>query len=210
MRILPAGRVRHSIRWQGYDYTSAGWYFVTLCAQGRECLFGEVRDGAVFPSESGRLVQSCWEAIPSHFSQAELDAWVLMPNHLHGILAIRRNSQGVGAQHAAPSPPARRPPFVNSGAFLPRSSPLPSNVSPGSLSAIIRSFKSASTREANKVRGTAGVTIWQRNYFEHVIRDDNELERIRAYIQENPSRWEDDQENPAKALKPPTDPFPKA
>lgn len=134
------------------------------------------------PSEAGEFVQDCWAAIPSHFPQTDLDSWVLMPNHLHGILAIRRDAS-------------------------PRSADLKKNVlgaaerwrkvAPGSLSAIVRSFKSASTREVNKARGTAGVTLWQRNYFEHVIRDNKDLERIRVYIQENPVRWELDQENPA-------------
>lgn len=75
-------RNRRSVRWKRYDYTSSGFYYVTLCAEGRECIFGEVRDGAVVLSEAGHLVRSCWEQIPAHFPRVELDAWILMPNHL--------------------------------------------------------------------------------------------------------------------------------
>ena len=193
--ILPSGRVRHSIRLPGYDYTSAGWYFVTFCVQNRECAFGEMRSGGVIPSEAGRFVQDCWQAIPVHFPYVDLDAWVLMPNHLHGILAIRPDTRprdndgdliGTAEINAAGGAPTERW----------------RKVAPGSLSAIVRSFKSASTREVNKARGTAGATLWQRNYFEHVIRDDRDLERIRVYIQENPARWELDQENPANLANP--------
>jgi putative transposase len=158
-------------------------------------------------SESGRLAASCWEAIPAHFPRVELDDWVLMPNHLHGILVIQppdpkikviKNADVpdrpavVGAQHAAP--PIR---LLNQGAFLPRSPTPRLKVAAGSLGAIMGSFKAASTREVNRLCGFQGPSIWQRNYHDHVIRDTDELNRIRQYIRDNPREWATDSENPA-------------
>jgi putative transposase len=194
-------RNRRSVRWKRYDYTSAGFYYVTLCAEGRQCIFGEIRDGAVVLNEVGHLVRSCWEEIPAHFSRVELDAWILMPNHLHGLL--RLHPKDVGAQHAAPSVAPDPPPrFVNSGAFRPRLAPPRVKVEPSSLSAIVRSFKSASSLAVNRMRELAGVSIWQRNLHEHVVRDNVELERIRSYIKDNPSRWDEDLENPERMPAP--------
>lgn len=194
-------RNRRSIRWKRYDYTSAGFYYLTLCAEGRECIFGEVRDATVVHSEAGDLVRSCWEQIPAHFPRVELDTWILMPNHLHGLLLL--HPEGVGAQHAAPSRTSPSPPrFVNSGTFRPRSAPPRVKVEPGSFSAIVRSFKSASSLAVNRLRQVTGVSIWQRNLHDHVVRDEVELERIRQYIKDNPSRWNEDPENPAIEAKP--------
>ncbi len=168
---------RRSIRLPDYDYTSPGAYFVTICAHQGELLFGKVVGEAVVLSEYGQIARDCWEAIPTHFAQVELDAWVVMPNHLHGILVV---TESVGAQHAAP---------------LPSKSPR-TGVRSGSLGAMIRSFKSAATRRINQMRSTPGARIWLRNYYEHVIRNDASLKRIREYIQGNPARWSDDRLHP--------------
>ena len=122
-------------------------------------------------NQAGLIVASCWQQIPEHFSAASLDEWVIMPNHLHGIIIITDETD-VGAQHAAPLPVKTAP-----------------------LSVIVRSFKSAVTKRVNAIRATDG-PIWQRNYYEHVVRDERALDRIRRYIRENPVRWADDPENP--------------
>ena len=165
---------RQSIRLRGYDYTRCGAYFVTICVDQRRPLFGHIANGEMQPSTLGRIVADAWLATPIHFPNVELDEFMVMQNHIHGIIILT-----VGAQHAAPS----RPP----------SSPFA--VRPGSLGAIVRSFKSAVTKQTNELRLTSG-TLWQRNYYDHLIRDDGGLERIREYISTNPLRWELDRENP--------------
>lgn len=164
---------RRSIRLRGYDYTSAGAYFVTICAQGRECLFGEVSGGWMRLGTLGECVASVWQAIPDHFPGVELDARVVMPNHMHGIIVL------VGAKH------------LRSAA---NASPLRGShgTQPASLAAIIQNFKSVSTRKINVARGTPGARVWQRNYYEHVVRGEADLRRIHDYIAHNPAKWETD------------------
>jgi REP element-mobilizing transposase RayT len=180
---------RRSIRLPGYDYGQQGMYFVTICTENRELLFGEIVGGEMRLSERARIVDGCWQAIPAHFRHVELDEFQIMPNHIHGILAIAQRSENepsvVGAQHAAP---------------LQRNMISP-NIHPGSLAAIIRSFKSAVTSRVNLLRQTPGAPLWQRNYHEHAIRNENDLHRIREYIQTNPLRWELDRENPKRQGK---------
>jgi putative transposase len=168
---------RQSLRLRGYDYTQCGAYFVTFCAWERRSLFGEILDGQLRLNALGSVVEEAWFVLPTHFPSVELDASVVMPNHMHGVVII-----GVAAQHAAPSRP----------------SPAKFAVTPGSLGANVRSFKSAVTRRANELRMPFGAQLWQRNYYEHVIRNDESLDRIRQYITTNPARWELDAENPRR------------
>jgi putative transposase len=172
-------KYRRSLRLQSYDYTAIGGYFVTVRAKGGKCVFGEVVNNAMCLNGCGKIVEACWAAIPNHFDGVELDVFVVMPNHIHGIVQII--DRAVGAQHAAP-PQQSKVPFR-------------SNVKPGSLGAIVRSFKSASARQINGLRNLQEGEVWQRNYYEHVIRDDHSLERIRDYIANNPARWAEDEEN---------------
>jgi putative transposase len=168
---------RRSVRLPEYDYTRPGAYFVTICTHQRECLFGDVVDDVVHLSAWGDIAAQCWRDIPAHLDHVELDEWVVMPNHVHGILLFHplvgatHASAGtrVGAQHTAP---LQKP-----------------NVAPGSLGAVIRSFKSAVTRRINEIRSTPGTPLWQRNYYEHVIRTERALNAIRQYIADNPARW---------------------
>lgn len=173
---FPSTRSRHSIRLRGYDYTTTGDYFVTLCTLGRECLFGEVETREVKLSEIGTMARLFWEEIPRHFQNVVLDSWIIMPNHIHGILSIRsgRPTTSADAQNAT----SKR------------------CVLPGSLGAIIRSFKAVTARKVNEIRGTQGWTIWQRNYYEHIIQTPVELMGIRRYINDNPLQWDLDRENP--------------
>jgi REP element-mobilizing transposase RayT len=132
-------------------------------------------DDEVRLSRIGRIVAQVWLETPAHFPHAWPDDLVLMPNHVHGILLL---SSGVGAKHA--SPLQLRPKGTRSG----------------SLAAVVQAFKSASTRRVNFARGTPGAALWQRGFYEHVVRNDEELNRLRRYIEENPLRWALDRQNP--------------
>ena len=167
---------RHSLRLRGYDYAQAGAYFVTICTQGRECLFGEVVDGEMRLNEWGRIVGDEWMKTAEIRDEIELDAWVVMPNHCHGIVVLNDDGRGT----------ARRTPTVEQFG-----QPVP-----GSIPTIIRAFKSAVTKRINELRGTPGNSLWQRNYYEHIIRNDDDLARIREYIVNNPLQWALDRENP--------------
>ena len=173
---------RRSIRLKGYDYTRAGAYFVTICTKDRACLFGDVADGVMRLNQMGHIVRQCWLAIPDHFPHVLLDEFVVMPNHVHGILVIMP-THDVGATHASPlqndDTPTR-----------------PRGPQPRSVASIVGSFKSAAAKRINEHRGTPGAPIWQRNYYEHIIRDDESLNLIRNYIADNPLRWQIDAENP--------------
>jgi len=166
---------RRSIRLKDYDYSGFGVYFVTLCTAGRKCLFGEIRNGEMAFTTCGELVRAEWLASARIRQEIALDAFVVMPNHLHGIVAI----VGVGADAVRPAPPAKR--------LGPR---------PRSLSTLISGFKAATTRRINALHGTVGVLVWQRNYFDRIVRNEQECEAIREYIIHNPRRWELDRENP--------------
>jgi REP element-mobilizing transposase RayT len=162
---------RRSIRLKKYDYAQPGGYFVTIVTYQRDLLFGEVVNEEMVLNGFGKIAEECWRAIPEHFPNVELGAYVVMPNHVHGIVVIK-----VGAQHAAP---LRKP-----------------NVRPASLGAIVRSYKSAVTRLIGREHNATG--IWQRNYYEHIIRNHEDWDRIHWYIESNPSMWAKDEENPLK------------
>jgi putative transposase len=166
-------RRRRSIRLKDYDYRQPGAYFITVIAHKRECLFGRVVDSKMELNGYGNVVRGCWEMLSDHFAHVNIDTFVVMPNHVHGILEV-------GARHAVPLHGTER--FGQPVA--------------GSIPTIIRSFKSATTRGINDLRRSPATTVWQRNYFEHIIRNDESLQRIRQYIHENPARWEFDRENP--------------
>jgi REP element-mobilizing transposase RayT len=172
---------RRSIRLKGYDYTRAGAYFVTICTKDRTCLFGDVADGVMRLNQMGHIVRQCWLAIPEHFPHVLLDEFVVMPNHVHGIIVIMA-THIVGARHAVPQQFGKPEQFAK---------PVP-----GSIPTIVRSFKSAATKRINHHRGTPGAPVWQRDYFEHIIRNDESLNRIREYILNNPLQWALDRENP--------------
>jgi putative transposase len=178
-------RRRRSIRMKGYDYASPGAYLVTICTAERKSLFGEIVADAMCPSALGGVVADCWNEIPAHFPNVRLDAFVLMPNHVHGILIIEGAADSRGTTCRAPAQgadsPARR-------FGVPTARSLPT---------VVRSFKAAVTKGVRELMGKPDLEIWQRNYHEHVIRNEDSLNEIRRYIQENPLRWALDRENPA-------------
>ena len=150
-----------------YDYSAPGYYFVTVCTKNRAMIFGDVTDGQMTLNEYGHKVQECWMKLPNHYPHIELDEYIVMPNHFHGIVRICDND--VGARHASP---LRLP-----------------------LGIMIGGFKSAVTKRINQLRRTAGQSVWQRNFHDRIIRNEEELYETRKYIRENPKKWELDPEN---------------
>lgn len=163
MPFDPTIRRRRSIRLKGYDYRQPGAYFVTICTHRGASLFGEVIDGQVVLNAIGRIALDSWEWLATQYDYVDLDEYVIMPNHMHGILMI--TVDGRGSSRTA-STNTRKP-----------------------LGRLIGAFKTVSTKSTNQLRNTPGQPVWQRNYYEHVIRSNNALNRIRAYIHYNPAKW---------------------
>lgn len=184
MKFNPESPHRRSIRLRGYDYTQAGAYFVTICTHEREYLLGQVVEEATVLSKCGHLVERSWFNLPRYFSGVELDAFMVMPNHIHGIIIIGRGEAFARL-------------YGNERKFgVANASPLqPHGTQTGSLGAIIQNFKSVSTRRVNQRNRTPGIPLWQRNYYEHIVRNETALNNIRRYIQANPLMWEYDVEN---------------
>ena len=182
---------RRSTRIPGYDYAGPGMYFVTICTRVREGILGEVVGQQVLLSPEGRIAAEYWRDIPRHFPGVELDEWIVMPNHVHGIIVIEGRGEAFGevvTRSDGSSPPNASPLHI----------PRPHGTAKGSVGAVVQNYKSVSSRWINRVRGAGGRSVWQRNYYEHVIRGDDDLARIRTYITENPLRWELDEENPRR------------
>lgn len=154
---------RRTIRLYGYDYSSDSCYFITLCTQEKKCLFGRIVDGTMQLNELGKIVEQCWNEIPLHYPHTELIECMIMPNHLHAILHI------VGAEYLPPEETHE-----------------PNSAQRGTLGSIIKGFKIGVTKQI-------GHSIWQRNYYEHIIRNAREFDEIVRYIRSNPTRWCEDE-----------------
>ncbi len=154
----PKQHHRRTIRLQGYDYASEGGYFITICTKERQCILGRVLEEKMFSNAFGKIVEECWNEIPKYFPLIQLDAFVVMPNHIHGIL-------------------------INLGQENP-------------LGNIIGYFKYQSTKKICSLPGNGIPFRWQRNYYEHVIRGEKDLNQIREYILNNPLQWSLDENNP--------------
>lgn len=169
MRFDPQRHHRRSIRLAGFDYSQPGAYFVTICTHNRELsLEAEAVKTAVL---------TAWDSLPGRFPHVALDKFVVMPNHVHGILMF-----GFVAESAEAT-------VVASSGGAASSAP--------TLGRVVRAFKSVSAIEANRITGRSGQPFWQRNYYEHIIQDEDELNIIRQYIQDNPLKWDEDPDNPA-------------
>jgi putative transposase len=167
-----------STRLKGWDYSSVGFYYVTICTKDKHPNFGIIVDGVVQLSDIGEIAFNCWMEIPAHFPNVGIDEFVVMPNHLHGIVVIRSNDvSSVETPHVASLPEAGRSQF----------GPL----KPGSLSKIIQGYKAAVTRQV-RLMGEHDFA-WQSRFYDHIIRNDEDLGRIRKYIQDNQIKWELDE-----------------
>ena len=186
---------RRSVRLQGYDYARAGAYFLTICANNRVCLFGDLVDGEMRLNAAGRVVIEEWARTAAIRPRIGLDTYIVMPNHIHGIIVIG----GAGCRGTLQRAPTdERQPTSDSMQRAPTVERFGQPTS-DSIPTIIRLFKSAATKRINEIRRTPGVTVWQRNYYEHVIHNDESLNHIREYIVNNPAQWEYDRENPVGA-----------
>jgi REP element-mobilizing transposase RayT len=165
---------RRSTRLRGYDYSQSGAYFVTVCVQNRQSVFGKVMNGKMILNDTGRMVEGEWLNTPAVRPYVDLDEFVVMPNHFHGIIMIRNEPTIVGATHrVAPTGPTA-----------------------GSVGAMMAQFKSIATKRMRALGHSS--FAWQRNYYEHIVRDEDSLNRIREYILTNPLRWDLDRENPQR------------
>jgi REP element-mobilizing transposase RayT len=169
---------------KGYDYSQPGAYFITICTQDRACLFGEVVDGEMRLNDAGQMVQDVWDELPAFYPGVQTDAFIVMPNHIHGIIIL----VGTGS-HACPDEIGQ-----------------PQGVAPTRLSLpdVVHRFKTMTTKRYIDGVKKFGWTpfrrrLWQRNYYEHIIRNDHALQRIREYIWTNPLRWHLDRENPNRS-----------
>ena len=165
---------RRQIRLCSYNYKWQGAYFITICTQDKQSLFGHIVNSSMKLNICGEIVESCWKEIPLHYPEAKNEVFIVMPNHIHGIIVI----QGLRRAGSKPAPTNRH-----------------------SLSEIVRGFKTYSSRKINEYRKSQGTPVWQRGYYEHVIRGESEYRQIGEYILFNPAKWEIDYENPNTKLK---------
>lgn len=164
MKYNPDKHHRRSIRLQGYDYSKAGSYFVTICIWQRECLLGNITNTNFELSRYGQVVQFNWNILEQKFKNVKLDEFIIMPNHIHGIIILTKSEE--------------QP-----------------------LAEVIRSFKTSSARRINQLRNSKGIPVWQRNYYEHIIRNEESMDKIREYIINNPLSWQQDQLHPNNPSK---------
>ena len=187
MPVASDSRRRRSIRLPRFDYSTHGAYFVTICAQDREHVFGNVVDGVMVLNDPGKMVQTVWDELPDHYPGVGIDAFVIMPNHVHGIIVLTGSDVGAGPRTCPDKRGVRGQ---------------PRGVAPTmTLPQVVHRFKLMTT-----TRYRWGVEkfgwppfrkrVWQRNYYERIIRDDNEWNRIRDYVTRNPAHWADDENHP--------------
>lgn len=155
MTYDPEYHHRRAMRLNGYDYAQGGAYYVTICTHARACILSTITDGQVGLTVAGQMVEKYWLSLPHHY-QVEMDTYIIMPNHVHGIVVILQKQEK-------------------------------------SLFNLMRSFKSFSAKAINRARGLQGVPVWQGRYYDHVVRDENDLNRIREYIAHNPLQWSSDE-----------------
>ncbi|MBI5103127.1 MAG: hypothetical protein HZB33_15030 [Nitrospirae bacterium] len=192
MTYNPEIHHRRSIRLKEYDYSQTGAYFVTVCAWQRECLFGEITDGDMFSNELGDMVTKCWDSIPTHFPHVETDEFIVMQNHIHGIVILNNTCRG---EVSSPVPSVSPGPNTTINIKTKEGGETPP-LRRHTLGQVMAYFKYQSAKAINLLRNIPGFPLWQRNYYEHIIRDDRELHAIREYIRYNPMKWDEDEENP--------------
>ena len=170
-------RTRHdrkSIRLSGFNYARPGKYYITICTQNRHRLFGEIREGIMHLNEMGKIVQKCWTDIPNHYPQAILHENIIMPDHVHGIIEITDPMINERSQNLEP--------------FDKSSSNKYQQIIPGSIGSIVRGFKIGVTKWSRQ--NTDIKIVWQRNYYERIIKSQQEYDRITEYIINNPKKWD--------------------
>jgi putative transposase len=201
MKYNPQKHDRESIRLQGYDYTQTGFYFVTVCTHNREMLFGEINKGVMILNDYGKIIHDEWMKSGKIRNNIKMNTFVVMPNHFHGIIEIISRSVLNTPSLNTPSlnTPSLNTPSLNTPAEIKNDNRAYVNTplrSPSqTIGSIVRGMKSAMTKQINELRHTPGTKLWQRNYWEHIVWNKNELNRICQYIQNNPQKWDDDKLN---------------
>jgi putative transposase len=204
---------RRSIRLKGYDYSQAGAYFVTICVHQRECLLGEIVNGEMRLSRFGKIVRYAWLDLPKHYPHVVLDAFCIMPNHVHFVIVLIDDGRDGSSRLSKVSLPAGR----DGSCKIVQTSPITKDLltetsSPAQethpyarlpLSEVIRAFKSFSAKRINALGKTTYSPFWQKNYYEHVIRNDRAWNAIAWYIINNPFHWQLDRDNLQNILPPP-------
>ncbi|AFZ27114.1 transposase [Cylindrospermum stagnale PCC 7417] len=175
---------RRSLRLRGYDYSQAGAYFITICTNKRKCLFGNIANNEVNLNELGNIVLDFWYSLPSKYPNIELDEFIIMPNHLHGIIVIT-DLETIYKSHSQQ--------LTNVGTIHELSLRERRNIL---LPKVIGYFKMNAAKAINQKISASGTSLWQGNYYEHIVRNESELERIRQYIVNNPLKWALDCDNP--------------
>ncbi|WP_354636227.1 transposase [Planktothricoides raciborskii] len=196
MTYNPDIHKRQSIRLKGYDYSQSGFYFITICCYQRECLFGDIIHSQIILNNFGELVKKEWLKSAEIRQEIKLGEFVIMPNHFHGIVIINQTNNNYNHVHTNDVGANGRSPLQEI-----QSSPQQISMTPKSLSSLIAGFKSATTKKINIIRNTPKTPVWQRNYYDHIIRNDESLERIREYVQNNHLSWENDQLHPNNPSK---------
>ena len=200
---------RRSIRLKNYDYSQAGMYFVTICTQNHLHLFGEIVAGKMVLNDAGKMIQKIWDEISHDFSNIQLHEFTIMPNHIHGIIeivgadsisALDLDSDSISAPNTLNTNRAEIESASNRAEIESASIRADMESAPTSLSTIVQSFKRHTTIEyIKKVKQNIlppfDKRIWQRNYWEHIVRNDNECNRISQYIIDNPAKWQNDKLN---------------
>lgn len=175
MKYDPHKHHRRSIRLKGYDYTANGWYFVTICVNSGHCVLGEVNEGEMILNEWGKIVERGILWLEEQYSCMLLDEYCIMPNHIHLIIVLVEDV-GRGVSRNATK---RKP-----------------------LGRLIGAFKTTTTKKINELRDTPGIKFWQRDFYEHIIRNERALNAIRLYIINNPANWQEDKLNPGASPNP--------
>lgn len=191
MKFDPDKHHRRSIRLRGYDYSSSGLYFITICAYRRQYLFGKIVDGVMQLNSLGQIVETEWWKTEKIRPGWYLGAWIVMPNHVHGVVGIGQSGES-DVPRNRPGNRAHGHVGAHGRAPLRRAN---------SISSFVAGFKSATTKQINILRNAAGTPVWQRNYYDHIIRDDQSLLRIEQYIRNNPITWQKDQLHPNNPSK---------
>jgi REP element-mobilizing transposase RayT len=207
MKYNPDIHHRRLIRLAGYDYSQGGYYFVTICTQKRRCLFGEIENGRMILNDAGKMIDYQWNDLASRFTHIELDEYIVMPNHFHGIIIvgatlavaqnknnrknIRAGTRPVRKNIRAGTRPVRK--IIRAG-----TRPAPTGTGAVTIGNMVGAFKSITSYEyvngvTNNHRKPFDGKLWQRNYYEQIVRDEMSLRRIREYIVNNPSQWQRDE-----------------
>ena len=190
MTFDPEKHHRRSIRLKNYDYSQPGFYFLTICTYKRQSWFGEIKNDRMNLNQIGKIVAEEWINTPKIRPNFQLDEWVIMPNHLHGIVIINENLNLLSDRNVSKQKILDEGNMKISGA---RNAPL--RQEPNSISSFVAGFKSAVTKRINLLRNNRDIPIWQRNYYESIIRDEPSLITIREYILNNPFQWKKDPDN---------------